>query len=184
MNRSILVSTLIIGAVTALIAIGGTQAVFNDSQTASGSVDAASAGSIDLRLSEVVGGCGPTNSSQDEITFEGPDENLLPGQSRTCEIVLKNQGTAPFDVNVTSPDTSGSDLDVCDGLGDDFTIVVTKGTDTGGDDTVASAARVAAGVSDTAFIKVTFNAGASNACNNPLIDAAFVSVKFTATNVP
>jgi hypothetical protein len=39
-------------------------------------------------------------------------------------------------------------------------------------------------VSDTVFIKVTFNASATNACNDPSIDAAFVSVRFTATNAP
>ena len=184
MKRSMLLSTLIIGAVVALLVVGGTQAVFNDSQTASGDVNAAPAGSVDLRLSEPLGGCGPTGGTDDEITFEGPEENLLPGEFRTCEIVMKNQGTVAFDVDVTSTDNSASDLDVCDGPGDDFTIEVTRGPDTGGDDTLASTARIAPGASENAFIKVTFNASATNACNDPLIDAAFVSVKFTATNAP
>jgi predicted ribosomally synthesized peptide with SipW-like signal peptide len=179
MKRSILTSALIIAAAAGLMAIGATQALFNDTQTASGDVNAAPAGSIDLRLNDGTPACGITNLSEDEITFE-PFENLLPGESVTCFIELENEGTESFDVDVLGADTSASVLDVCDGAGDDFTITLAKGTDTDGDDPDASTARVAPTVIDTASITVMLNLSASNDCQG---DAAFISVAFTAESI-
>jgi hypothetical protein len=180
MKRSIVTSALIIVAAAGLLGWAGTQAVFNDSQVASGNVNAAPAGTIDLRLNDVSLPCGITNVSQDEITFE-QIENLLPGQFVQCFLRLQNQGTAPFDVNVLGADTSASLLDVCDGLGDDFTITLAKGTDVDGDDPSLTTARVAPGVQDTVSITVTFNLAATNDCQG---DAAFVSVAYTAASIP
>jgi predicted ribosomally synthesized peptide with SipW-like signal peptide len=180
MRRPILGSLLIMVLAVGVLAFGGTYAAFTDSQTASGDVNAAPAGSVDLRLDDVGPPCGITNISQDELTFES-FENLLPGQFVTCSVKLVNIGTSPFDVDVTGADTSLSLLDVCDGAGNDFTISVANGADTGGDDPDADTARVAVGASQEAAITVTFNAGATNDCQG---DAAFVSVKFTASSIP
>jgi len=178
MNRSIGISVLSFAAALALLAVAGVHAVFDDSQTATGSVNAA--GAVDLRLGDVSLPCGVTDISEDEITFE-EIENLVPGDAVTCEVSLKNQGSTPFDVNVTGADTSLSLLDICDSPADDFTIDVVKGADTDGDDTLGSTARIDPGVTDTAFITVTFDIGASNACEGI---AAFVSVRFTAVQAP
>jgi predicted ribosomally synthesized peptide with SipW-like signal peptide len=180
MKRSLITSALVIAATAGLLAIGGTQALFNDSQVASGDVNAAPAGSIDLRLNDVSLPCGVTNVIEDEITFE-QIENLLPGESVTCFVELENQGTEPFDVDVLGADTSSSALDVCDGAGNDFTITLAKGTDTDGDDPDASTARVAPGIEDTASITVELNLAATNDCQG---DAAFISVAFTASSIP
>ena len=180
MKRPLLVSALFIAAAVGLLAIGGTQALFSDTQVASGDVNAAPAGSIDLRLNDVSLPCGITNISEDEITFE-QIENLMPGQSVTCFVELENEGTEAFDVDVLGADTSLSLLDVCDGPADDFTILLAKGTDTDGDDLIASTARVVPGVADTASITVTLDLAASNDCQG---DAGFVSVAFTAASIP
>lgn len=180
MKRSIVASALLIAAATGVLAIGGTWAVFSDSQIASGDVNAAAAGSIDLRLDDVSLPCGLTGPTQDEITFE-PLENLAPGGFATCSVQLVNQGTAPFDVNVLGANTSASILDVCDGAGNDFTISLAKGTDTDSDDPSLTTARVEPGVADTASITVTFNPAATNDCQG---DVSFISVVFTASSFP
>jgi hypothetical protein len=179
MNRSTVLSVLTILVALGLSVVAGTQAIFVDSQTATGSVDAAP-GDVDLRLNDVSKDCGITNVSEDEITFEAP-ENLLPGDAVTCQVGLENEGSQPFDVDLAAVDTSGSILDICDGPGDEFVITVTKGTDTDGDDPSATVSRVAPGTTDTASIQVTFGAGASNACQGL---AALVSVTFTAASIP
>jgi predicted ribosomally synthesized peptide with SipW-like signal peptide len=105
MKRSLITSALVIAAAAGLLAIGGTQALFNDSQVASGDVNAAPAGSIDLRLNDVSLPCGITNVSEDEITFE-QIENLVPGESVTCSVELENQGTESFVVDLLGADTT------------------------------------------------------------------------------
>jgi hypothetical protein len=179
MNRSTATSIITIIAALGLLAFASTQALFTDSQTATGAVNAAP-GNVDLRLNDVSLPCGITNISEDEITFES-FENMLPGDSVTCAVELENEGSAPFDVDVTGAATGGSILDICDGPGDDLTVTVNKGADTDADDTLASTARVEPGVADTALIQVTFNITASNACQGL---AALVSVEFTANSVP
>jgi hypothetical protein len=179
MYRSLVTSALIIASALALVAFTGTQALFVDSQTASGGVNAAP-GNVDLRINDVGLPCGVTNVSENEFTFEAI-ENLMPGDTVTCEVELENEGSLPFEVNVTGADTSASELDVCDDTTDDFTVTLTKGTDTDGDDTLANAATVAAGAADTAFIEVSLSLAASNACQGL---AAVVSVEFTATSIP
>jgi hypothetical protein len=172
-------SALIIAAALAFLAFAGTQALFVDSQTATGDVNASS-GDVDLRIDDVGTLCGFSSVSDNEITFE-LFENLMPGESVTCQIELENKGSLPFEVDVTGADASGSELDICDDPSDDFTVTLTKGTDTDGDDTLANAATVAPGVADTAFIEVSFSLAASNDCQGL---AAVVSVEFTATSIP
>jgi hypothetical protein len=179
MNRSTVFSALTILAALGLCAVAGTQAIFLDSQTATGTVDAALA-NVDLRLNDVSLPCGITNISEDEITFEAI-ENLVPGDSVTCQVGLENEGSEPFDVDLAAVDMSGAILDVCDGPGDEFTVAVSKGTDTDGDDPSLTTSRVAPAAVDTAAIQVTLGAGASNACQGL---AALVSVKFTAASIP
>lgn len=180
MKRSLILSVLAIAAALGLLAFGGTQALFSDTQIASGDVNAAPAGSIDLRLNDVSLPCGITNVSQDEITFE-QIENLMPGQSVTCFVGLQNQGTEAFDVDVLGADLGLSLLDVCDGPGDDFTVTLAKGADVDGDDPDAGKARVVPGKIDTASITVQLNPSATNDCQG---DAGFVSVRFTASSIP
>jgi predicted ribosomally synthesized peptide with SipW-like signal peptide len=180
MKRSIFGSLLVIAAAIGVVAFGGTWAVFTDSQTASGNVNAAAAGSITLRLDDVSLPCGTTDPSHDEITFEG-QELLVPGEFFTCSVKLVNIGTSPFDVDMTGADTSASILDVCDGPSDDFTISLAKGPDTGGDDPDADTARVAVGASQEAAITVTFDPLATNDCQG---DTVLVSVLFTASSFP
>jgi hypothetical protein len=179
MNRSTLVSIVVILASLSVLGVVGTQALFVDSQTASGTVNAAPA-DVDLRLNDVSLPCGISNMSEDEVTFEAI-EDLVPGQSVTCQVELENEGSQPFDVDLNAIDTSAAILDLCDGPGDEFVISVAKAVDTDGDDPSATSVRVAPAIGDTVAIQVSFNAGASNGCQGL---AAFVSVGFTATSIP
>jgi predicted ribosomally synthesized peptide with SipW-like signal peptide len=180
MKRSIFGSLLVMALAVGVFAFGGTYAAFTDSQTASGSVNGAPVGSINLRLSEAGPLCGLTGPTDDEVTFDGL-EGLLPGGFRTCSVQLVNIGSEPFDVDVIGADTSGSTLDVCDGLGDDYTVSLAKGPDTGGDDPDADRARVTAGTFQEAAITVMLNPGVSNDCQATVAD---IKVLFTASSIP
>jgi predicted ribosomally synthesized peptide with SipW-like signal peptide len=147
MKRSILVSSLAISAALTLLAIAGTQALFTDSQTATGDVNA---GTVNLYLLEPAG----DDTGEDEVIFEGT-ENLLPGQSANYTLRISNTGTAPF--TISSLDFSGSSGGECDAVnpGDEFAPSITG---------VAVGDSIAAGAFVDATVTVTLLAAAGNAC--------------------
>jgi predicted ribosomally synthesized peptide with SipW-like signal peptide len=112
LKRSILLSTLAIAAALTLLAVAGTQALFTDSQTATGDVNA---GTLDLYLLEPSG----DDSAGDEVIFEGA-ENLLPGQTANYTLRISNVGTAA--ITIAALDFSGSSGGECDAdnVGDEF----------------------------------------------------------------
>jgi hypothetical protein len=174
MRRSVLLSTLVIGAVIAVLAAVGTQATFTDTQQASGDVNAAG---INLYLSDVTGA---DDTGEDEAIFNASAENLLPGQTASWTIKLRNVGTSAFDVTADSSGSTGLD---CDGGGPDFSIAVSTASDNGGDNHgVAHIAPEATagpiGGTEDVKIDVTLAAAATNACQG---DVANIVVDFDAT---
>jgi predicted ribosomally synthesized peptide with SipW-like signal peptide len=113
MKRSILLSAMVIATAVTVLAVAGTQALFTDSQTASGDVNT---GTINLYLLEP---STADDNGEDEFIFEST-ENLLPGQSAQYDLRLRNDGTAPL--TITALDFSGSIGADCDGTnpGDEF----------------------------------------------------------------
>jgi predicted ribosomally synthesized peptide with SipW-like signal peptide len=152
MKRSILLSTLVIGAVVAVLAVAGTQALFTDSQTASGDVNA---GTLDLYLLEP---STADDAGANEIIFEGT-ENLTPGNFVTYGLRIRNDGNVPF--SIAALDFSGSLGAECDAgnAGDEFVPSI-NGVLVG--DVVA-----AGGVVDTT-VRVDMAAGAGNDCQNDI----------------
>jgi predicted ribosomally synthesized peptide with SipW-like signal peptide len=112
LKRSILLSTLAIAAALTLLAIAGTQALFTDSQTATGDVNA---GTVDVYLLEPSG----DDTAGNEVSFEGA-ENLLPGGTANYTLRIRNDGTAPL--TIAALDFSGSTGGECDAAnpGDEF----------------------------------------------------------------
>lgn len=113
MKRSILMSTLLVGAVVAILAAAGTQALFTDSQTASGDVNA---GTINLYLLQN----DDDDNGENEFVFESPAlENLVPGQTATDNLRLRNDGTVTLTIaGLDFSSSTGADCDLV--LGDDF----------------------------------------------------------------
>jgi predicted ribosomally synthesized peptide with SipW-like signal peptide len=118
MKRSILLSSLVIAATIAVLAVAGTQALFTDTQTATGDVNA---GTINLYLLEPGGG---DDTGENEVIFE-LTENLLPGDSASYGLRLRNDGTAPLEI--AALDFSGSLGADCDAanVGDEFVPSIT-----------------------------------------------------------
>ena len=160
MKRSILLSAVVIGAVLAVFAVTGTQALFTDSQTASGTVNA---GTIDLYLSDVTG---TDDTGADEAIFNAAAENLLPGESTSWTVKLVNAGTRDF--NVTSNDATGSSGFECDAghVGDEYSIAVLTPP------TVPYL--IAVGADQNVTIKVTLDTNAGNSCQGAAFNANVV----------
>ena len=82
-------------AVAAVVTAFVVYAALNDTQTASGTLNATST-SADLYICEPSGGpgpaCGPDDSGADETVFEGI-EDIRPGENRTWDLRLVNVGT-------------------------------------------------------------------------------------------
>ena len=91
MRSRTLFSVLIIAAALALVG-GATFAVFTDTQTASGPVNA---GTIDLYLMEADDDDDAANEAIFELT-----ENLVPGETVTATVRLRNDGNRAFDLVV------------------------------------------------------------------------------------
>jgi predicted ribosomally synthesized peptide with SipW-like signal peptide len=151
MTRSILLSLLAIGVAVTVIAVAGTQAVFTDSQTASGDVNA---GTVDLYLLE---GDLSDDNGANEFIFDIPAaENLLPGQSSVEIVRLRNDGTATL--TVATLDTTGSTGAECDAsnAGDEFSVAVTGVT--------AGVTTIAPGAFVDATVTVSLALAADNDC--------------------
>ena len=100
-----LMAALIGFAVVGGLAGGIVMALWTGSQTASGSVNAASS-SVDLYICEpnadpANSGCGPDDSGADETIFEGT-EDLLPGNWVWAPVRLRNVGSTPLDILSTA----------------------------------------------------------------------------------
>lgn len=153
MNRSILFSLLAIGVAATVIAIAGTQALFTDTQTASGDVNA---GTVSLYLQE---GPGDDDTGENEAIFE-LTENLLPGQTATNPLQLVNNGTSAWDLDSVvfsfAPDAE------CDATnaGDDWSAVFTG---------VPIGTIVAPGASVTGSVDVTLAAAVDNDCQGDTV---------------
>ncbi|HLC03369.1 MAG TPA: TasA family protein [Anaerolineales bacterium] len=89
MRSRALFSVLVIAAALALVG-GATFAVFTDTQTAEGTVNA---GTIDLYLLE----SDDDDNGANEFVFE-VTENLLPGETATGTVRLRNDGNRAFDL--------------------------------------------------------------------------------------
>ncbi len=106
MKRSILLSVLVMGTAISILAAAGTQALFSDSQTASGDVNA---GTLNLYLLQN----DDDDNGENEFVFESPAiENLTPGNSVTDNLRLRNDGTSAL--TIASIDFSGSIGADCD----------------------------------------------------------------------
>jgi predicted ribosomally synthesized peptide with SipW-like signal peptide len=155
MKRSILLSLLIMGVAGTVLAIAGTQAVFTDTQTASGNVNA---GTLDLYLLESGGG---DDNGADEFVFDIPAgttdflENLLPGGTATDILRLRNDGTATLTIaSLSTAGSTGAECDA-DNAGDDFTVSVAG---------VSVGNTLAPGAAVDVTITVTLAAGVDNDC--------------------
>ncbi|MHA1253609.1 MAG: TasA family protein, partial [Candidatus Helarchaeota archaeon] len=89
---------------TGILAIGQTLASFNDTENSVGNV--LSAGSLDFSLSSSQDNFGP----RPEVAL-----NMMPGDSVTREIQVKNEGSLPFQYKVYFEKISGDD-DFCQSL--------------------------------------------------------------------
>ncbi len=98
MTRSILFSLVVIGAVVSLVAAAGTFAVFTDQQTGTAVVNT---GTIDLELNDGI----VNDSGQNEVLFENT-ENMLPGETVSWPVQLKNVGNRAWDVTDVTVTTS------------------------------------------------------------------------------
>jgi predicted ribosomally synthesized peptide with SipW-like signal peptide len=160
MTRSILFSVLAIGMAVTVIAFAGTQALFTDTQTATGDVDA---GTINLYLDE---GPGNDDSGENEVIFQ-IEENLLPGESATNPLRLINTGNRTWQISsITTTITPDAECDAGN-LGDEWSANVT-GWNVGD--------QVAPGNSQTVTVSATLAAAAGNSCQN---DAVTVTVTVT-----
>lgn len=148
MNRSILFSLLAMGVAATVIAVAGTQALFTDTQTASGDVNA---GTINLYLDE---GPGDDDNGEDEFIFE-LTENLLPGNTVSNPLRLRNTGSNTWILSSATVSIAGADCDAGN-PGDEFTGVVTGVT--------PGVATVAPGADVTASVDISLAALAGNDC--------------------
>jgi predicted ribosomally synthesized peptide with SipW-like signal peptide len=148
MKRSILLSALVIATAVTVLAVAGTQALFTDSQTASGDVNA---GTLNLYLLQSDGG---DDTAGDEIIFEAI-ENLLPGDSASFGLRLRNDGTAPL--TISALDDTGSLGAECDAtnVGDEFDPSIAG---------VAVGDVIAPGTFVDTTVTVDFSAAADNDC--------------------
>lgn len=153
MNRSILFSLLAMATAATVIAVAGTQALFTDTQTASGDVNA---GTVNLYLQE---GPGDDDTGENEAIFELP-ENLLPGQTASNPLELVNNGTSAWDLDsVTFGFAPDAECDASN-AGDDWSAVFSG---------VAPGTVVAPGASVTGSVDVTLNALVDNDCQGDTV---------------
>jgi predicted ribosomally synthesized peptide with SipW-like signal peptide len=153
MNRSILFSLIAIAVAATVIAVAGTQALFTDTQTASGDVNA---GTIDLYLDE---GVGDDDNAEDEFIFE-LTENLLPGETASNPLRLNNTGNRTWEISSITPViTPDAECDA-DNSGDDWTAAVTGFS-------VGDA--VAPGASQTVSVDVSLASAVDNDCQGDTI---------------
>lgn len=164
MKRAVLLSAFVIAAVTAVAAYTGTQALFSDTQSASGTVNA---GTINLYITDVTG---VDDAGENDNIFNATAENLLPGESTTWTIALRNDGNRPFSVSSDATGSSGFECDA-DNPGDDFSVTVTP----------SSIASISPGFTSNVDITVALDADADNDCQG---DAFNVLVAFTANQIP
>ena len=115
----------------------------------------------------------------DELIFEAAAENMLPGESLSWTIRLRNDGSLPWDIDLDSVDTSGSIGADCDGghSGAEFSVEFTSAADTGSDNH-DGLVHVAPGMYDDVLVTVTLDGGAGNACQG---DKFSLVGMFTAT---
>lgn len=151
MKRSILLSLLVVGVAATLLAVAGTQALFSDSQTASGDVDA---GTINLRIEDGINNDGgPDANAEGEFIFEG-SQALLPGGSVSHPLVLQNIGTSAWKITSLTFANTGAECDAGN-LGDDFSAGLTS---------IAVGDVVPAGGSESGSVNVSLASGAGNPC--------------------
>jgi predicted ribosomally synthesized peptide with SipW-like signal peptide len=153
MTRSILFSVLAIGVAVTVVAFAGTQALFTDTQTASGDVDA---GTINLYLDE---GPGDDDNAEDEFIFE-LEENLLPGETASNSLRLNNTGNRTWEIaSITPVITPDGECDA-DNAGDEWSSNVTGFS-------VGDA--VAPGASQTVTVNVSLATAADSDCQNDTV---------------
>jgi predicted ribosomally synthesized peptide with SipW-like signal peptide len=160
MTRSILFSLLAIGVAATVVAFAGTQALFTDTQTASGDVNA---GTIDLYLLE---SDASDDNAADEFVFELPvSENLLPGEFATDGLRFRNDGTAPL--TITSLDFSTSIGADCDpgNPGDEFVPSITG---------IAVGDVIPVAGIDDATLRVDLVAAAGNPCQGDTFNLVLI----------
>ena len=87
MNKRILISLSVIGAVAALV-IGGTIAYFSDTETSTGNTF--TAGTLNLKVGD-----------NDPTTWNFQVENIKPGDSGSKEVVLQNTGSIDGYLHIT-----------------------------------------------------------------------------------
>jgi predicted ribosomally synthesized peptide with SipW-like signal peptide len=152
MTRSILFSVLAIGVAATVIAFAGTQALFSDTQTATGDVNA---GTITLYLDEP----SDDDSGENEAIFE-LTENVLPGGTASNALRLNNTGSNTWKIaSITPVITPDAECDADNG-GDEWTAAVT-GFSVGD--------LVAPGGSQTVSVDVSLAAAADNDCQGDTI---------------
>ena len=172
-TRTILFSILGITAAVALVG-GATFAVFTDSQTASGDVNA---GTINLYISDVTG---PDGEGEDEGIFNVAAENILPGETMTWTVRLLNTGNRNWDLTAINPaGSSGWECDASNS-GDDFSVGFAYGPDEFGVDH-GGVFHVDAGGGQNLIVSVSLASGADNDCQG---DVFSLSTLLTVTQHP
>jgi hypothetical protein len=154
-KRSILLSFLIIAVAGTILAVAGTQAFFDDTQTASGDVNA---GTLSLHLSEGVNG---DDNADDEFIFEVA-ENLVPGQTATETLELLNNGNTSWKIDTITPViTPDAECDASNGV-DDWTAAINGAG-------LATGTTVTPGNTTSGTVDVTLVSSADNDCQGDLI---------------
>lgn len=115
----------------------------------------------------------------DELIFEAAAENMLPGESKTWTVRLRNDGTLPWDVNLASVNTSGSIGAECDAShgGVEFSVEFDSVADLGGTNH-GGLVHVDPGLYEDVIVRVTLHPDADNDCQGDTFSLVAV---FTAT---
>jgi predicted ribosomally synthesized peptide with SipW-like signal peptide len=164
MKRSILFSLMVIGAIAAVVS-AGSYAAFTDDATATGSISAAT---IDVLLN---------GDSDDDVTATFALNNLLPGESTTATVSVKNNGNR--DIHVTTSSSVTETADPGSDCSASPTVDSVTFTDSATDDHSGNV-HIADGVTETATITISLGSGVGNECQGNSWD---VVVTFTGTGV-
>ena len=137
-------------------------------------------GTVDLYILEPSGDDSGSGADMgDELIFEATAENMLPGESETWTIRLRNDGTLPWDIDLEAVDLDGSTGAECDAShgGDEYSADFGSDADAGGGNH-DGLVHVEPGMDEDVIVTVTLHEDAGNPCQG---DVFFLVAEFTAS---